>query len=162
MNNAVFALHSSIRTRYVPSRIFWEYFGDIPKLYWGYIYCLPSNKYYNKNVLMSPYKHWMNLTCTPIKPLYAMQYCYDMHCHTWIRKTIRRENSCFIRCYKTQCMNHTEYNEAVKLNLDSTPSIHIFQNFYSIKIIYYYNCSKISYLYQHLFYDKIYYTKINW
>ena len=93
MNNA---LQSSIRTRYVPSRIFWEYFGDIPKLYWGYIYCLPSNKYYNKNVLMSPYKHWMNLTYTPIKPLYIMQYCYDMHCHTWIRKTIRRENSFII------------------------------------------------------------------
>ena len=70
-----------------------------------------------------------------------MQYCYDMHCHTWIRKTIRRENSFIIRCYNTQCMNHTEYSEAVKLNVDSDPSIYIFQNIYSIKIIYYYNCS---------------------
>lgn len=138
----MFALQSSIRTQYVPSRIFWGYFRDILKLYWRYIYRLPSNKYYNKNVLMSAYKHWMSLTCTPIKPLYTMQYCYDMHCHTWIRKTIHRENSCIIRCYKTQCMNHTEYSEAVKMSLDSTPNIHIFQNFYSIKIIYYYNCSK--------------------
>ena len=88
-----------------------------------------------------------------------MQYCYDTHCHTWTRKTTCRENSCIIGGYKTQCMNHTEYSEAVKLNLDSTSSIHIFQNFYSIKIIYYYNFSKICYLYQHLVYDKIYYTK---
>lgn len=50
----MFALQSSIRTQYVPSRIFWGYFRDILKLYWRYIYCLPSNKYYhNKNVLMS-------------------------------------------------------------------------------------------------------------
>ena len=45
----MFALQSSIRTQYVPSRIFWGYFRDILKLYWRYIYCLPSNKYYNKN-----------------------------------------------------------------------------------------------------------------
>lgn len=53
----MFALQSSIRTQYVPSRIFWGYFRDILKLYWRYIYRLPSNKYYNKNVLMSAYKH---------------------------------------------------------------------------------------------------------
>ena len=121
-------LQSSIRTPCGPTRIFGGYLRDIPKLYWEYTYCLPSNKYYIKNVLMSPYKHWMNLTCTPIKPLYTIQYCYDMHCHTWTRKTTCRENSCIIGGYKTQCMNHTEYSEAVKLNLDSTSNIHIFQN----------------------------------
>lgn len=77
MNNVAFALQSSIGTQYVPSRIL-----IFSKLYWEYNYCLPSHKYSNKDMLMSPYKYWMNLKFTPIKTLYIMQYCYDMLCYT--------------------------------------------------------------------------------
>ena len=156
MNDAVLAYNQASELRVDQL----EYLGDIWGISQNYIGDILTAFHL---ISITSKMCWCHLTNTewiwhahPIKPLYTIQYCYDMHCHTWTRKTTCRENSCILGGYKTQCMNHTECSEAVKLNLDSTSSIHIFQNFYSIKIIYYYNCSKISYPYQHLFHDKIY------
>ena len=76
-------------------------------LYGEYYFCLPLHKHSNKDMLISPYKYWMNLKFTSIRSLYNMQYYYDMHCCTQTSKITSRENSC-LKDYNTWCTNHKE------------------------------------------------------